>query len=94
MWALERRQLVDILYQNLADKSRVYTSCGALKIEHNEQGVSVETQNGHVFTGSIVVGADGVHSRIRQEMWNTADAETDGAHFKKDKNGMKFYTCS
>lgn len=88
MWALERRQLVDILYQNLVDKSRVYTSCGAVKVEYLEHGARVETQNGRVFNGSIVVGADGVHSRIRQEMWRIVDAETNDVQIKKDQGGM------
>lgn len=88
MWALERRQLVDILYQNLADKSKVYTSCDAVKVEYLEHGARVETQNKRVFTGSIVVGADGVHSRIRQEMWRIINKETDDIQIKKDRGGM------
>jgi len=88
MWAVERRQLVDILYQNLADKSRIHTSCGALKVDCMERGMRVETQNGRVFTGSILVGADGVHSRIRREMWRIADTETDDLRIKRDQRGM------
>ena len=34
---------------------------------------SVVTEDGSVFQGDLIVGADGVHSRIRSEMWRLAD---------------------
>lgn len=34
---------------------------------------SVVTEDGSVFRGDLIVGADGVHSRIRSEMWRLAD---------------------
>ena len=87
MWFLDRQQLIEGLFENLVDKSRVYTSCGALKVGHIDQGVKVETRDGRVFTGSIVVGADGVHSLVRQEMWRIMDAEMPGSPTTNDRNG-------
>lgn len=46
MWFMDRQQLIEGLYQNLVDKSRIYTSCGALKVDHMDQGVKVETPDG------------------------------------------------
>lgn len=43
---MDRQQLIEGLYQNLVDKSRIYTSCGALKVDHMDQGVKVETPDG------------------------------------------------
>lgn len=37
-------------------------------VEHMENGVKVKTQDGFVYQGDFIVGADGVHSRVRQEM--------------------------
>ena len=88
MWFLDRQQLIEGLFENLVDKSRVYTSCGALKVGHIDQGVKVETPDGRVFTGSIVVGADGVHSQVRQEMWRIMDAEMPGSPTTDDRNGI------
>jgi 2-polyprenyl-6-methoxyphenol hydroxylase-like FAD-dependent oxidoreductase len=34
--------------------------------------VTVTTTTGRKFTGNIVVGADGIHSTVRQEMWKEA----------------------
>lgn len=87
MWFLDRQQLIEGLFENLVDKSRIYTSCGALKVEHIDQGVKAETPDGRVFTGSIVVGADGVHSLVRQEMWRIMDAEMPGSPTTNDRNG-------
>ena len=87
MCFMDRQQLIEGLYQDLVDKSRIYTSCGALKVDHMDQGVKVETPDGRVFTGSIVVGADGVHSPVRQEMWRIMDAEMPGSPATDDRNG-------
>ena len=40
-----------------------------VKITKFSGSVEVVTQNGEVFTGDILVGADGVHSTIRGQMW-------------------------
>ena len=49
--------------------------------------MKVETTDGRVFIGSIVVGADGVHSLVRQEMWRIMDAEMPGSLATDDRNG-------
>lgn len=87
MLFLDRQQLIETLFQKLVDKSRIYASCGALKVEYMDQGVRVETYDGRVFTGNIVVGADGVHSQVRQEMWRIMDAQIPGSPATDDRNG-------
>lgn len=37
--------------------------------------MQITTKDGATFTGDILVGADGVHSQTRAEMWRIADAE-------------------
>lgn len=41
-------------------------------------GVQVTTSDGRRFAGDILVGADGVHSFVRQEMWRLAKQEAPG----------------
>ncbi|OQD90577.1 hypothetical protein PENANT_c001G05962 [Penicillium antarcticum] len=72
---LHRQQLVQALFDNLQDKPKVLTSHTVEKIELVPNGVVAETTSGSVFTGSIVVGADGVHSRVAQEMQRLAEKE-------------------
>lgn len=35
----------------------------------------METQDGRVFTGDILVGGDGIKSRTRHEMWRLMEAD-------------------
>lgn len=54
-------------------------------VQHTTDGVSVTTASGSVFTGYGLVGADGVHSTIRSEMWRLADEEQPGLLAKDDR---------
>lgn len=38
-------------------------------IETSDGGATVTTASGSVYRGSLVAGADGVHSTVRQEIW-------------------------
>ena len=69
---LDRRMLIAILYNKIEDKSRVLMSQRVHTIENSGSSVTVHTSTGQKFTGSIAVGADGIHSTVRQEMWKEA----------------------
>ncbi|KAE8313486.1 hypothetical protein BDV41DRAFT_588138 [Aspergillus transmontanensis] len=85
---LERRQLLEVLYTGLRDKSRVHTGKQVTSVLPTESGVSVTTADGATYDGDLVVGADGVHSFVRSEMWRIADLEQPGLISKKEKTGM------
>ena len=65
--------LIQILYDNLKDKSPVRTGQGVQHVEQFPGGIRVRTTDGSVFTGELLVGADGIHSTVRKEMWREAD---------------------
>lgn len=74
----DRQTLVRHLYENLPDRSKIHTSKRVERIEHTEQGVRVHLADGTVEEGDIVIGADGVHSRAKECMWEYASrADTD-----------------
>lgn len=73
---MDRKQMLEALYDNILDKSRIHPSSEVFKIEGLDKGVQVGLKDGSTFRGDIVVGADGVHSRLRTEMWRIADMET------------------
>ncbi|KAL4903132.1 hypothetical protein BDW74DRAFT_52597 [Aspergillus multicolor] len=73
---VERRRVLRALWKSIKDKSKIHLSTKLSKIEHVDGGVKVEAKDGRVFTGSIVVGADGVHSGARSEMWRLAEADS------------------
>lgn len=60
------------IFDNLQDKSKVHTNCRVVHINCDSDGVAVETNDGSVHYGDIVVGADGIHSVVRQEMQSLA----------------------
>jgi FAD dependent monooxygenase len=73
------------LYTTLPDKSKVLTSKDVTTITPNDAKVSVTTAAGEEFQGNLVVGADGVHSLTRREMWRIADIEQPGRISLKEK---------
>lgn len=64
--------LIEILYNKIQDNSKVLTSQRVQRIETGDSSVTVHTSSGQSFTGDIVIGADGIHSTVRQEMWKEA----------------------
>ncbi|KAL5041281.1 hypothetical protein BDW71DRAFT_192104 [Aspergillus fruticulosus] len=72
---VERQRVLRALWRAIKDKSKIHLSTAVTKIEHLDQGVRIKTGDGRVFTGSMVVGADGVHSTTRNEMWRLEEAD-------------------
>jgi 2-polyprenyl-6-methoxyphenol hydroxylase-like FAD-dependent oxidoreductase len=70
MMMMHRPDLLQTLYDTLstADKARVSTGKRVVEIVSNEDGVIVTCDDGTSFNGSVVIGADGVHSLVRDEM--------------------------
>ncbi|KAE8408378.1 hypothetical protein BDV37DRAFT_278869 [Aspergillus pseudonomiae] len=65
---LMRQQVLDVLWNRLPDKSRVLTGKKVVKMQQTSTEATVHCLDGSTYTGDIVVGADGVHSIIHQEM--------------------------
>jgi 2-polyprenyl-6-methoxyphenol hydroxylase-like FAD-dependent oxidoreductase len=82
---VERQRLLGALWGAIKDKSKIHPSSSVAKIEHHDGGVSIETRDGRIFTGDFVVGADGVHSKTRGEMWRLSKA--DANDLTADRNG-------
>ncbi|KAI0447517.1 FAD/NAD(P)-binding domain-containing protein [Xylaria telfairii] len=87
---LERRFYLQTLYNNLQDQSKVHTQASVKSFVETDCGVTVFTDDEQRYEGSILVGADGVHSIVRQLMSQAATA-TDPA---RAKNLMSPFTAS
>lgn len=70
---MERRGLLEILYDGIADKSNIHLNKAVTHVEQNDAGAKVHTEDGEVYEGDIVVGADGIHSKTLREMWRMMD---------------------
>ncbi|KAH0425350.1 FAD binding domain protein [Colletotrichum camelliae] len=71
LW-VDRQMLLQILYENLKQKDKVLTNKRIIHVETSSTGVTVTTEDGTTYTGDILVGGDGVHSKVQQEMWRIA----------------------
>jgi len=85
---IERQSCVNFLYDNLPDKSKVLTSKKVTRIEHTETGVRVHLADGTVEEGDMVIGADGVHSIARTQMWDYASEYAPESIPESDKQAL------
>ncbi|KAF5651374.1 hydroxylase [Fusarium tjaetaba] len=82
---IDRQMLLQVLHKNLKHKDRVLTKKRVTRVELVDGGVQAFTQDGSVYEGDIVVGADGIHSAVRDEMWRLGKEQSPG-YFPEDEN--------
>lgn len=68
MVILERHHYLNTLYGSITDKSKVLARTGVASFVEHDHGVTVTTDKGQTIEGSILVGADGIHSAVRSLM--------------------------
>ncbi|TDZ68370.1 FAD-dependent monooxygenase andE [Colletotrichum trifolii] len=82
---IDRQMLLQVLYDNLKNKDKVLTKKRVSKVDMVKGGVQVHTEDGDLFEGDIIVGADGIHSAVRDEMWRVGHQESPG-YFPPDEH--------
>ncbi|CAO2653295.1 Nn.00g027060.m01.CDS01 [Neocucurbitaria sp. VM-36] len=82
---LEREIVLRILYENLKDKSRIKLQKRISKVDHNKEEVIVLCKDGTAVSGDVLVGCDGVHSKVRHELWRLSHLQEPDAIDPKDK---------
>lgn len=83
---LNRQSLLQILYQSVPNKDKILVSKRVSRVDCRQDGVVVQCKDGTSYEGSVVVGADGVHSMVRQEMWRHMELESPGAVTEEEKH--------
>ncbi|KAF5525796.1 FAD-dependent monooxygenase ctvC [Colletotrichum aenigma] len=71
--------LLQILYENLKQKDKVLANKRVVHVETRSTGFVVKTEDGSTYAGDILVGGDGVHTKVRQEMWRIASVSDPNA---------------
>ncbi|KAJ5374169.1 Monooxygenase FAD-binding [Penicillium concentricum] len=66
---IDREKLLQILFNHLHEKEKVLLRKRFVKAEHSAEGIIAHCSDGSLFKGDIIIGADGVHSLVRQSMW-------------------------
>jgi 2-polyprenyl-6-methoxyphenol hydroxylase-like FAD-dependent oxidoreductase len=85
---MERRFYLQTLYNNLKDKNKVKTSVGLVSYEDRGETVVVMTNTGEKIEGSILVGADGIHSATRGCVAKAVE-KSDVARYKQLTEGER-----
>ncbi|KAH8131880.1 FAD/NAD(P)-binding domain-containing protein, partial [Trichoderma asperelloides] len=63
-----RRFMLSCIYNQIEDKSRLRTQTCVTSFTETEDGVEVATDKGETIKGDLLLGADGIHSTIRELM--------------------------
>lgn len=91
----DRQWLLRILHDRLLYKDRVKLNKKVSRIQLVPCGVEVFTNDGDSFKGSIVVGADGIYSTVRAEMFRLAsEIQPDYLDPKELDKIPCYYKCS
>jgi 2-polyprenyl-6-methoxyphenol hydroxylase-like FAD-dependent oxidoreductase len=70
--------VLQVLYNNIKDKTKILTNKRVENVEVTGTGVIAKTSDGSAYHGDILVGADGIHSTVRDEMWRIANKVSPG----------------
>ena len=81
----ERREFLQVLYDQLPDKSKIRLGKKVIDIVETYDGVEVFSADGTSEKGDVVIGGDGVHSLVRQKMWENADRISPGLITVKER---------
>ncbi|KAI1841163.1 hypothetical protein JX266_012630 [Neoarthrinium moseri] len=85
----ERFRLMKLLLDSIPDREEhIRTGMTLKSIKEHDQGVSVAFEDGTVDEGSIVIGADGVHSTVRHLLSDMSAGEVEAMPFTTVIQGL------
>lgn len=85
---MDRHACVRKLYESLPDQSRVVMNKKTVDITQSDDAVTVILDDGTTEKGDMVIGADGVHSVVRELMWKHANEQNPGTITEKEKKAL------
>lgn len=73
---MQRKFLLQQLYESISDKTKVKARTGLLSYTEDDDGITVVTDTGESIRGNILIGADGIHSAVRRMMAQAYEKES------------------
>ena len=84
-----RTDLLRILYEGLPNyDKKVRTGCKVDSILQDSESATVVLEDGTKETGDIVIGTDGVHSKVREFIWEHARRSQKSGDVEELKTSM------
>ncbi|KAF2144829.1 uncharacterized protein K452DRAFT_306590 [Aplosporella prunicola CBS 121167] len=74
----DRHRLLQILSEHIWDHNKILLDKCLSRVEEVDGKVVATCKDGTFYCGDIIVGADGVYSKTRQEMWRIAKTQEPG----------------
>ncbi|KAL4963745.1 FAD-dependent oxidoreductase [Aspergillus stella-maris] len=92
---VDRQLVLEVLYKHLGQaQERVLTGKKVVKMDHRPDGIKVHCSDQTVFEGDLVVGADGVRSVVRHQMWEYMESKGLEREIAGDRQRMvSNYSC-
>ncbi|OQE39228.1 hypothetical protein PENCOP_c007G03513 [Penicillium coprophilum] len=91
---INRAQLLQILLNHIYEKEKVLLRKRFVKAEHCPEGIIAHCSDSSSFKGDIIIGADGVHSSVRQNMWQHMKDDGLEERLNTDETAMTAeYSC-
>ncbi|KAJ5668694.1 monooxygenase [Penicillium macrosclerotiorum] len=90
---VDRQLLLQTLYDSITVKSTLLTNKRIATVSHLTDGTQVTTTDGSVYTGDILIGADGTHSTVRQAIVERATQLGLGTEYFEEEQIPSTYDC-
>jgi salicylate hydroxylase len=68
-YAAHRAELLDVLLTGLTDRTGITMGSRVERVDQDARGVTLTLANGDTAHGDILIGADGIHSTIRGQLF-------------------------
>lgn len=85
---MDRQKFLQIAYEGLTKKHNVLTRKRVVEVRQLEHGITVAVADGTEYEVDLVVGADGVHSRVRSEIWKMAGENRPASVSRRERRSI------
>jgi len=95
LFFFDRQTLLQILNDHIQHKDKIQLNKRVIEVELIDGGARATCADGSFFDGTIIVGADGVHSNVRKSMFTLGGKLEPGCFDPDEQDRVPcYYACS